>query len=97
MNGSSLLGELGRSLIWCRRDRGEVERAVELYALACRYPIAANSQWGQDVYGEEIAAAAAGLSSDVVAAAEARGRARDLWETLAELAAEFRQDRGAED
>jgi hypothetical protein len=70
-------------------DRGEVERAVEMYALALKYPFVANSQWFEDVAGKQIAAAAATLSSDVVAAARERGRARDVGSTVVGLLAEF--------
>jgi len=70
-------------------DRGELERAVDLYALASTQGIVANSQWFEDIAGRQIAAAAKTLPPDVVAAAEARGRARDLWETAAELLAEL--------
>ena len=71
-------------------DRGEVERAVELYALASRYPYVANAQWFEDVAGRHIAAVAASLPPEVVAAAQERGRARDLWATAEELLAEFK-------
>jgi hypothetical protein len=63
--------------------------AVELYALALRYPYVANSRWFEDVAGRHIAAAAKSLPPDVVAAAEARGRSRDLWATAAELLVEW--------
>ncbi|NIR02803.1 MAG: tetratricopeptide repeat protein [Gemmatimonadales bacterium] len=53
---------------------GDAERAVELYALASRYPFVANSRWYASVVGPHIAAAA-----------QERGRARDLWETVTEL------------
>ena len=69
----------------------DVERAVELYALASRYPYVANSRWFEDVAGREIAAAAATLPPDVVAAAQERGRARDLWATAEELLAELEE------
>ena len=75
-------------------DRGEVERAVELYALASRYPYVANAQWFEDVVGRHIAAAAATLPPDVVAAAQERGRGRDLWETVEELLVELEQWEG---
>ena len=65
---------------------GRPERAVEFYALASRYPYVANSRWFADVAGQHIAAAAEMLPSNVVAAAQKRGRARDLWETAEELA-----------
>jgi hypothetical protein len=70
-------------------DRGETERAVELYALASRYPLVANAQWFEDVAGVHIAAAAATLPPDVVAAAQERGRARDLKATVEELLEEL--------
>jgi tetratricopeptide (TPR) repeat protein len=66
-------------------DRGEVEQAVELYAMASRYPFVANAQWFEDVAGRHIIAAAAILPPDVVAAAQERGRARDLQATVQEL------------
>jgi predicted ATPase len=70
-------------------DEGQNERAVEVYALASRYPCVANSQWYEDVAGQHIAAIAATLPPDVVAAAQERGRARDLDTTVAELLAEL--------
>jgi predicted metal-dependent hydrolase len=69
---------------------GELARAVEIYALALRYPIVANSHWFEDVVGKHIAAAAvATLPPEVVAAAQERGRARDLWATAEELIEEL--------
>ena len=70
-------------------DDGEVERAVELYALASRYAFVAHSQWFEDVAGRHVAAAAESLPPEVVAAARERGRARDLWETAKELLEEL--------
>jgi hypothetical protein len=72
-----------------RADQGEAEQAVELHALGSRYPEVANGRYFQDVFGERIAAVAATLPPDVVAAAEVRGRARDLDATIAELIAEM--------
>jgi hypothetical protein len=66
-----------------------VERALDIYALASRYPFVAHSRWFEDVAGKHIAAAAATLPPDVVAAAQERGRARDLWATAEELLAEL--------
>jgi len=70
-------------------DEGQSERAVEVYALASRYPCVTNSQWYEDVAGRHIAAVAATLPPDVVAAAQERGRARDLEATVDELLAEL--------
>ena len=61
------------------------EQAVELYALASRYPYVANSRWFEDIAGRHIAAVAATLPPDAVAAAQERGKARDLEATVAEL------------
>jgi hypothetical protein len=69
-------------------DLGHTERAVELYALASCQPVVANSRWFVDVVERPLAAMVVGLPSDTIAAAEARGRARDLDATVAELLAE---------
>jgi hypothetical protein len=73
-------------------DRGEPERAVELYALASRYPHVANSYWFEDVAGRHMAAVAATLPPEIVAAAQERGRARDLWATARELLVELEKE-----
>jgi tetratricopeptide (TPR) repeat protein len=74
-------------------DGGQAERAVELYALAARYPLVANSRWFEEVAGGEMATVAAQLPSQAAQAARARGQAADLWQAAAEcleiLAAEF--------
>jgi predicted ATPase/DNA-binding SARP family transcriptional activator len=70
-------------------DRGEAERAVELYALASRYRFVANSLWFEDIAGKHISAVAAALPPGVVAAAQERGRARDLDATVRELLEEW--------
>jgi tetratricopeptide (TPR) repeat protein len=74
-------------------NRGETERAIELFALWSRYPHVANSRWFEDVAGRHVAAAAATLPPEIVEAARARGQARDLWETVAELLAELEDTR----
>jgi tetratricopeptide (TPR) repeat protein len=75
------------ALLWM--DAGEVERAVELYALASSYPFVANSRWFEDVAGREISAAAETLPPEVVACAQERGQSRDLWATVQELLEEL--------
>ena len=70
-------------------DAGEHERAVDLYALASRYPYVANSRWFYDVFGRHIDAIASTLLPDVAEAARERGRARDLQATVKELLAEL--------
>jgi len=66
--------------------------AVELYALAARYPCVANSRWFEDVFGRQIDALAETLPAEAVEAARKRGRARDMWETAKELLAELEGD-----
>jgi hypothetical protein len=70
-------------------DQHEAERAVELYALAERYPFVASSRWFEDVVGQPMAVIAATLPSAVVAAAKERGRARDLQAAAKELLIEL--------
>jgi tetratricopeptide (TPR) repeat protein len=72
-------------------DEGEKERAVELYALAKTQGMVANSKWFEDIAGRHIAAVAGTLPPGVAAEAEARGKARELWETAAELSAELKE------
>jgi hypothetical protein len=70
-------------------DQGDIERAIEIYALALQNGHVANSRWYEDVAGRYIATVANTLSPEVVAAAQARGRARDLWATAKELLVEL--------
>ena len=69
--------------------QGDCERAVELYALALRYPLVAKSHWLADVVGKQITAAANTLPAERVGLLQERGRARDLEATVAELMAEL--------
>jgi tetratricopeptide (TPR) repeat protein len=70
-------------------DSGELERAAELYAVASCHPFVAHSHWFDEVVGQPLAAAARTSSPQTVAAAQGRGRARDLQATLEELLVEF--------
>jgi tetratricopeptide (TPR) repeat protein len=70
-------------------DQDQPERAVELYSRALQHPHIANSRWYEAVVGRYIRAAAKSLLPEVVAAAEARGRGRDLWATAAALLKEL--------
>jgi tetratricopeptide (TPR) repeat protein len=76
---------VGLSLLYA--DEGEAERAVELFSLASRYGFVANSIWFQDIVGQTLTEAAAGLSPDVLHAARERGAALDLEDTIGELLA----------
>ncbi len=71
-------------------ERGEIERALELYAQAFAYLVSGfKYRWFEDMAGQQIAAAAAHLPPEVVAAAQERGRQRNLWERAEELLAEI--------
>jgi tetratricopeptide (TPR) repeat protein len=63
-------------------EAGAIERAVQVYACATRYPFVANSCWFQDLIAGPMAAAADRLSTESAAAARERGQAQD-WRTLA--------------
>jgi hypothetical protein len=69
--------------------QGQGERAVEVYALASRYGYVANSHRYHDLVGQYIEGLVASLPPDVVASAQAHGRARDVWATAEELLADF--------
>jgi tetratricopeptide (TPR) repeat protein len=70
-------------------ERGDVERAVEIYALVNRHPYVANARWFADVFGQVVEKASANLPPDTVVAAKARGEASDLWQAARELLAEY--------
>jgi hypothetical protein len=79
------------SLALLKAKKGEKEKAVELYALACRESYVANSQWYEDVFGRPIADAVASLSPEMSKAAQEQGRALDLWETGETLLQELKE------
>jgi predicted ATPase/DNA-binding SARP family transcriptional activator len=68
-----------------KAELGEGQRAVELYALASRYPYIANSFWFADIAGGYIENIATTLPSEVVVAARERGRCLKLETTVAEI------------
>ena len=70
-------------------DDAQPERAVELYALASRYPRIANSRWFYDIAGRELEALAASLPPEIVVAAQEKGRALDLFVTAQALVERF--------
>ncbi len=77
--------------VWLAGE-GQAERAVELYALASQHPHIAASRWWEKVAGRHVAAAAAGLPAEVVAAARERGRQRGLREALKALLEQLSAD-----
>jgi DNA-binding SARP family transcriptional activator/predicted ATPase len=70
-------------------NEGEIDRAVELYALASRYPFVAKSRWFEDAAGSRITALAANLPETVLTAARERGQARELNATVGQLLTEL--------
>jgi hypothetical protein len=72
--------------------RGRASRFARKSAigLASHYPSAAHSRWFEDIAGRHIGVVAAALPLDVVTAARARGRDRELEATVAQLLVEWR-------
>jgi len=65
--------------------------AVALYTLARRYPLVANSQWFDEVAGQEIRTITARMTPDGVTAAQVKGGALDPWETARHWLARLRE------
>jgi predicted ATPase/transcriptional regulator with XRE-family HTH domain len=65
-------------------DQGDIEWAVEVYALACTYPFISNSKWFEEMVGKPLSVAATQLPNEVVEAASFRGKALDLWHLIEE-------------
>jgi DNA-binding SARP family transcriptional activator/predicted ATPase len=86
--GAYLLALPGVALLMI--GRGQVEYAVELYALATSHPLVATARWFEDIAGRHIDAASASLAPDLVSAARNRGRGRDLDRTVQEALDYFR-------
>ena len=73
-------------------ERGEIERAVDLYAQALAYHCNHYPhRWFEEIAGQQIAPAATTLPGEVVAAAKARGRQRNLWANAEELLKEIKR------
>ena len=70
-------------------DVRQKARAVEIYALAHSHPFIANCQFFYDIAGKDMEVVEAGIPSDVVAAAKARGEALDFWPTAESLLTEL--------
>ncbi len=70
-------------------DNGDHLKAVELYGLAQEFDYIRNFCWFADVACNELDEVRASLPTDVAAAAEARGRELDVWETAEALLREL--------
>ena len=75
------------ALLWPTGERQNVQSSCTPWPRT--FPYEPNSRWFEDVAGREIDALAATLPPEVVAAAQERGRARDLWATVEELLGEL--------
>ena len=74
-------------------NQGDLERAVEIYALASRYPWIDKSQWYHDVIEGPLTTLTASLSPTVIATAQKRGRERDLENIVQELLVDLRESK----
>lgn len=75
-----------------KADDGQVKQAVELFAAARQVGYAANSRWFDDVAWQHIVQHERSLPAAAAAAAEERGRARDLLATARAMLNELSQD-----
>ena len=73
-------------------DQEQVERALELNALLDKYPLIRTSYSSRLLSPKHFARLRANLPPRIAAAAVARGRARDLGETTAEILAELEKE-----
>jgi len=80
---------VGKAALFLARQ-GEIERGVEMYALATHYPYLENSRYWEDTAGKHIVRLAARLPDALVRSAQERGRARELSATVNELRARLR-------
>jgi tetratricopeptide (TPR) repeat protein len=85
------------ALALLRARRRRPEQAVELYEVALTHPRVRTSKWFQDLVGSLIADAAAELPPERVAAAQERGRRRDLQSAALEFVAAHRESRPSGD
>ncbi len=85
----SALYALAVSAVWLG-DQGESSKALEIYELVAQKPLFINSAWFHEVFGKSIEAHASGLPWEIATAARERGRTKDLFEAVAELAEELK-------
>jgi DNA-binding SARP family transcriptional activator/Cdc6-like AAA superfamily ATPase len=69
-------------------DQGNIERANELYTLACKYPYVTNSRWFEDIAGRHITTQSSSLPAERVSIAQEHGKLLDTWETISQWLAE---------
>ena len=72
-------------------ESGEIERAVEFYIFITRYPLISRSKALMDLLMSNISLAESMLPGEKLVEAQARGRARNLKDTIAEIIAELEE------
>jgi tetratricopeptide (TPR) repeat protein len=70
---------------WLLGEDGRPEQAVEFYTMARRYGFVANSKWFEEMAAAPLAAARNTLTKEAADAAQRRGEAREVWESLGKL------------
>ena len=70
---------------------GEVNKAIELYALTTSHDYVGKSHWFDDLFGKQITEIAANLPEGQVEKAKSKGRSLDLWETAEYLLEELNE------
>jgi tetratricopeptide (TPR) repeat protein len=79
---------LPAAALWLAAN-GLEERAIEVFALTAAHPFVAKSQLIAEVVGRRVSELTATLPVQTVTEIEARGRAQDRWQVLAQLLDEF--------
>jgi hypothetical protein len=69
---------------------GKNKKGLEIAVLAEQYPFLAKSVWFEDIAGRKIKTITGTLPTELVKAAQERGRKRDIWETARELLDELK-------
>jgi predicted ATPase len=70
--------------LWLARQ-GEVERSLEIYTLAARQPVFANSPWFHQLFEKAILSCTQAIPFEQAEAARERGRSREFWPSVEEL------------
>jgi len=70
-------------------DRGDANKAAELYGIASRQPYLSNSRWFADLYTQPLEAKTGGILGEEVVGAQMHRPVRDLWEIADSLWADL--------
>jgi predicted ATPase/DNA-binding SARP family transcriptional activator len=73
-------------------DRGEIQRAVELYRQVSHYSFVVNSQWCQQIFGRHISYHTGNLPDDTAGTSPKIKDHQVLWETARYLLAEYNKE-----